>query len=170
MRGGSRGRALHAARLTTLALATLALAALAVREAEAQRAGPRPLVRADVVLARATALQGALGLTLPLGNYVRLDGVAGAGVERSGDASRTSARGDLVGRFLLDPFRQSRWSGYAGGGISALRSEGEWRGYLLAVAGVEGPGARNLLPSLEIGLGGGARIGIVLRGAAPDRR
>jgi hypothetical protein len=120
--------------------------------------------------ARATALQGALGLALPLGNYVRVDGVIGAGVERSDGASRTSARGDLVGRFLLDPFRQSRWSGYAGAGLTALRSEGDWRGYLLAVAGVEGPGARGLLPALELGLGGGARVGIVLRSAAPDRR
>lgn len=165
MRVWPRGGALHAARLTTLALAFLA-----ARDAAAQRAGPRPLVRADVVLARATALQGALGLTLPLGNYVRLDGVAGAGVERSEGASRASARGDLVGRFLLDPFRQSRWSGYAGGGLGALRTDGDWRGYLLAVVGVEGPGAHDLLPALELGLGRGARVGVVLRNVAPDRR
>ena len=165
MRARPRGGALHAARLTTLAIALLA-----AREAAAQRAGPHPLVRADVVLARATALHGALGITLPLGNYVRLDGVAGAGVERTDGASRASARGDIVGRFLLDPFRQSRWSGYAGGGLSALRSGGDWRGYLLAVIGVEGPGAHNMLPALELGLGGGARVGLVLRSAAPERR
>jgi hypothetical protein len=165
VRSRPRGGALHAARLTILAVALLA-----ARDATAQRAGPRPLVRADVVLARATAVQGALGLTLPLGNYVRLDGVAGAGVERSAGASGASARGDLVGRFLLDPFRQSRWSGYAGAGLSALRSEGDWRGYLLAVIGVEGPGAHGVLPALELGLGGGARVGVVLRSAASDRR
>jgi len=165
VRARPRGGAVHTARV-----AALALALLSAREAVAQRAGPRPLVRADVVLARASALQGALGLTLPLGNYVRLDAVAGAGVERSGGATHGSARGDLVGRFLLDPFRQSRWSGYAGGGLSALRTEDDWRGYLLAVVGVEGPGARGLLPALELGLGGGARVGVVLRSAAPDRR
>jgi hypothetical protein len=149
------------------------LSLVAPRAAGAQsatRTAPRLLVRADAVLARANAVQGGLGLTVPLGNYVRLDGVAGAGVEWSGGESRGSGRFDLVGRFLLDPFRQSRWSGYGGAGVSALQAEGEWRGYLLAVVGVEGPGGRGLLPALEFGLGGGTRVGVVLRRAPIDRR
>lgn len=165
MRAGRPRAALLAARL-----ALLAVAVVAPRGAAAQRAAPRPLVRADVVLARASAVQGAVGVTLPLGTYVRLDATAGAGVERSAGESRASGRGDLVGRFLLDPFRQSRWSGYGGAGITTLRSGGDWRAYLLAVVGVEGPGGRGLLPALELGLGGGARVGLVLRSAAPDRR
>ena len=76
----------------------------------------------------------------------------------------------LVGRFLLDPFRQSRWSGYGGAGLSALHTEHDWRGYMLAVVGVEGPGGRRFLPALEIGLGGGTRIGLVLRNSPLDRR
>ena len=168
-----RSRARAAARRVPRPAATVIAFVIALvwsREAEAQRGGPRPLVRADASLARASAFQGALGLTLPLGTYVRVDAVAGAGVERSHGARRGSARGDVVGRFLLDPFRQSNWSGYAGAGVSALRTDGDWRGYLLAVVGVEGPGTHGLLPALELGLGGGTRVGIVLRGAAPDRR
>ena len=164
-------RSPFAARLARLGAVALWLAA--AEDAAAQgggRGGPHPVARVDVIAARATAVQGALGVTLPLGNYVRLDAVAGAGVERSAGTSRGSARGDLVARFLLDPFRQARWSAYGGAGVSGMRTEEDWRGYLLAVIGVEGPAVRRLLPALELGLGGGARIGIVLRGAAPGQR
>jgi len=170
---GWRAGALRARRPTSRMVASLVLSLLAAGVAgaqEARRSVPRLLLRSDVFLARADAVQAAAGLTLPLGNYVRLDGVAGAGVEWSGGESRGSGRVDLVGRFLLDPFRQSRWSGYGGAGLSALHTEHDWRGYMLAVVGVEGPGGRRFLPALEIGLGGGTRIGLVLRNAPLDRR
>ena len=137
---------------------------------EGARPGPRLVVRADAILARATSVQGAVGLTLPLGNYVRLDAVGGGGVERSSGASRGSARADLVARFVFDPFRQARRGAYAGAGLGALRSEGSWGAYLLAVAGVEGPPAGPFLPAVELGLGRGLRFGVVLRGAVRGRR
>jgi hypothetical protein len=36
--------------------------------------------------------------------------------------------------------------------------------------GVEGPNAGGLAPAVEIGFGGGARIGVVVRRAIPGRR
>ena len=157
------------------AAAALCLLLSPARRADAQqtqgRARPRVVLRADLIAARTTAAQGGAGLTFPLGNYVRVDAVGGVGVGWRDGGSRASVRGDLVGRFVLDPFRESRWSPYGGAGVSALRMGSEdWRGYLLAVLGVEGPAARGLLPALELGLGGGARVGLVLRGAAPNRR
>ena len=171
-----RGAAARAARLLgRTALAALAASTLGASPAAAQgeRGGgrrPRPLVRADVLAAHSTAAHLALGVPIAAGNYVRVDAAGGGGAEWSAGGTRGSARGDLVARFVLDPFRQSRWSGYGGGGLGALRSGGRWRGHLLAVVGVEGPAARGVLPALELGLGGATRVGIVLRRAAPDRR
>lgn len=158
-------------RLTALAaLASVLGAARAAAQGQQSGGRPRPLVRADVLASHSTAAHLALGITVPAGNYVRVDVAGGGGAEWAAGESRASARGDLVARFVLDPFRQSRWSGYGGGGIGALRSGGRWRGHLLAVIGVEGPATKGMLPALELGLGGATRVGVVLRRAAPDRR
>ena len=148
------GRARAVGRL----LPALALVVM-VRAAPAQegaRPRPRLVVRADGIVARASAVHAALGVSVPFGNYLRVDAVAGGGTEWSGGARRGSARGDLVARFVLDPFRQSRWASYGGAGLSALRTEGRWGGYVLAVAGLEGPAAGAFLPALELGLGRGS--------------
>jgi len=86
-------------------------------------------------------------------------------------------RTDFVSRFSLDPFRQSRWAPYAGVGISGrYRSEldGGSRAYLLIFLGVEGPlplgEMSGWVPAFELGLGGGARVGIVLRQGINARR
>ena len=81
-------------------------------------------------------------------------------------------------RFLLDPFRERRWGPYGGAGVSAMYmgaggsigGSGAWRGYLLAVAGLEGPAAHGILTSFEVGLGGGTRVGLVLRRAPVQSR
>ena len=170
--------------LPALAAALLALAA------------PRPLaaqgepryqaeLRADAIAARATAYQAGLGVNARLTNYVRLGALVAAGMTLppgSGGAE-PSARADLVGRFLLDPFRERRWGAYAGAGLSTrvehvrrdadsgAGSEFPVRGYLLLAFGVEGPEFGNrLLPALEVGFGGGTRVGVVLRRARPGRR
>ena len=95
-----------------------------------------------------------------------------------------SARADLMARFLLDPFREARWGPYAGAGLS-VRAEEERhvgdgdvakervrsRGFLLLALGVEGPELGNgVMPALELGFGGGTRLGLVLRQARPGRR
>jgi hypothetical protein len=77
----------------------------------------------------------------------------------------------------MDPFRQSRWAPYAGAGLSGrYRSErdGGPRAYLLVFLGVEGPLALGALegwvPAFELGLGGGARVGVILRRGINARR
>jgi hypothetical protein len=163
--------------------------ALAGRLAEAQEGGQRGLraeLRADVIAARSTAYHLALGAGLPVSNYVRLAGAVGAGmlVPPAPAEARPSARADLVARFLLDPFREARWGPYAGAGVSVRADEERYfgggdvakervraRGFLVLALGVEGPelGGR-LLPSFEVGFGGGTRVGLVLRQARPGRR
>ena len=156
------------------------LLAAAAAALPAQAAGaPRHVqleARGVVIAGRATAVQGALGLVVPLGTYVRTSAVAGGGTVSLGGETRGSARADVVARFLFDPFLERRWGSYGGAGVSAIYTGGGrergggWRGYLLAVAGIEGPPAHGILPAIEIGLGGGTRVGVVLRSAGAQGR
>jgi hypothetical protein len=70
--------------------------------------------RLDALVAHTTGAEAALGASVPAGLYVRTGLVAGIGAGAHGAEGRT----DLFSRFSLDPFRQSRWAPYAGGGIS----------------------------------------------------
>jgi hypothetical protein len=81
-----------------------------------------------------------------------------------------SGRIDLLNRFHLDPFRESRWAPYAGGGLSGRFDNGRERVYLLLIVGVDGPVSRGLTTSFEGGLGGGGRLGVTIRRAAAERR
>ncbi len=129
--------------------------------------------RVDGIFARTSGVEGGLGISIPSGIYARTGVVGGFGIGRHGAEGRT----DLISRFSLDPFRQSRWALYGGGGISGRYRTGEDGGshaYLLLVLGLEGPlpfGRRaGWMPAFEAGLGGGARVGIILRRGIVARR
>ena len=129
--------------------------------------------RLDAIVAHTTGFEAGLGLTVPAGIYVRTGLVAGIGAGHHGVEGRT----DLVSRFSLDPFRQSRWAPYGGGGISGRyrsKLDGGSHAYLLVFLGVEGPLAAanrsGIVPAFELGLGGGARLGIILRQGISARR
>ncbi len=129
--------------------------------------------RLDGIIAHTTGVEAGLGLTIPAGIYVRSGLVAGVGAGRHGVEGRT----DLISRFSLDPFRQSRWAPYGGGGVSGRyrsKLDGGSRAYLLIFFGVEGPlrlgRTSGFVPAFELGLGGGARVGVVLRRGINARR
>ncbi len=165
------GRALQAA----LRLCCVLAPGVAAAQTATERRRVQLEARGDVIAARTTAVHAALGGLVPVGTYLRLGAAAGGGIviargSSSGDA-HASARADLIGRFVLDPFREARWGPYAGAGVSALYHEGgRWRGYLLTVFGVEGSAVRGVLPAVEVGLDGGTRVGLVLRQAVAGRR
>jgi hypothetical protein len=142
----------------------------------AQDKGAQPELRADVLLARESSVQVGAGASWILGTYVRLALLGGAGVANvrlespagadAPRAFRASARGDLLLRFSLDPFRQSKWSLYGAGGLGVLYDPSrDWRGVLVVAVGLEGPVSRRVLPALELGVGGGTRIGVIIRRA-----
>ena len=143
-----------------------------VARLDAQTASVQPLIRVDAFLARTDAVHAAVGGTASLGSYVRLDGVAGAGIAFGPDGGRgASGRAEVVGRFLLDPFRQSRWGFYGGGGLIARIDRGsDPEGFITLLFGVEPPVEGRLRPAIELGIGGGTRIALVLRRGHPDRR
>ncbi|HVF40161.1 MAG TPA: hypothetical protein VM939_09695 [Gemmatimonadaceae bacterium] len=123
--------------------------------------------RLDAIVASETAIHAGLAFAFPLGTYVRVGFGAAAGFM---DGS-PSGRMDTSARFLLDPFRESRWGPYAGGGVSTRFDDGrDMTTYLLLFFGVEGPISGRFSPAFELGLGGGARIGVILRRGAAERR
>ncbi|MEO8908933.1 MAG: hypothetical protein ABI408_01730 [Gemmatimonadaceae bacterium] len=138
--------------------------------------GPQPLqseIRVDGLFARSSAVEAGFGLSIPSGIYVRNGIVVGLGAGRHGADGRT----DFVTRFSFDPFRQSRWALYGGGGISGRyrpSTDGGSHAYLLVFLGMEGPlplgQSAGWVPAVEVGLGGGARVGFVLRRGITGRR
>lgn len=153
----------------------LAAVSLIAPTAAAQRAEQKLQAegRIDGIFSSESAVHAGLGLSVPAGLYVRTGVVLGAGVGRDGFDSRA----DLIGRFSFDPLRQTRWAPYGGAGVSARFAPGDaggTKGYLLFFVGVEGPVPRgrtaSIVPAFEVGLGGGARVGVILRRGIRARR
>jgi hypothetical protein len=129
--------------------------------------------RVDAIVARTAGVEAGLGLSVPSGIYMRTGLVGGVGAGRHGVEGRT----DLISRFSLDPFRQSRWAPYAGAGVSGRyrsKLDGGSHAYLLIFLGVEGPlplgSTSGIVPAFELGLGGGARFAVILRRGINSRR
>lgn len=151
----------------------------ASREAGAQipeNPGLLPELRGDVILGRRAAVQLGAGVQIPAGYYVRV-GVIGAVGVRIDDPTpptqhRMDGRLDVLARFLLDPFRQTSYGLSLGGGMSLRAEPGDRvRPVLLVAVDVEGRRSRRgLVPAVQVGLGGGTRIGVVLRRGSAGAR
>jgi hypothetical protein len=85
--------------------------------------------------------------------------------------SRLSGRADILGRIHFATSLSPHWAPYLVGGVSE-RVDARDRAvpYAVAGVGVEAPPTHQLVPALELGLGGGVRIGIVLRPGVPRGR
>jgi hypothetical protein len=160
--------------VTRLTLAC-AIAALSVSAARAGAQGPNdprpaPELRADVVAGSEPAVQVGGGVQMPAGYYVRVGLDAAIGLRTDapppgGSSGRVDGRVDLLARFLLDPFRQSSYGLSVGGGLG-LRAEpnDRVRPLLLVAVDVEGRRRENgIVPAVQVGLGGGVRVGVILR-------
>ena len=144
----------------------LALGLLASAKARAQnQPPPYAEYRADAIVGRGTTAQVGAGVVVPLGIYVRLGVDAAGGATWRDHATLASGRVDVIGRFLLDPFRETPLGLSFGGGVSVPYTNGDTRTrpYLTVVIDVEGRVRGPVTPALQVGLGGGARIGVVLR-------
>jgi hypothetical protein len=148
-------------------LAAIVAASMASGARAQTRPGRFAEYRADVIVGRGTAGQVGAGAELPLGYYVRLGITGAAGMTWRDGATPTSGRVDVIARYLLDPFREVPRALSLGGGISVPYVEGDQRvrPYLTLVADLEGPRMHNgpFSPALQVGVGGGSRIAVVLR-------
>lgn len=159
------------------AVGAVAVAIAGARAAPAQQpAGPRiaPEMRVDLIVGHDPAIQLGAGVQVPAGYYARIgvDVAVGKPVGSRLDAGRVDGRIDVLARFLLDPFRQTAYGLSVGGGVSVRAESGERaRPLLLAAVDVEGRRSmRGLVPAVQVGMGGGVRIGVILRrGAAGSR-
>jgi hypothetical protein len=164
--------------MTWRAWSTRASGALVMLAATVTRATPvraqlptpstHPEARLDVVAGHQPAVQAGVGLQIPMGYYVRVGFDVAAGVATYSlppSVSRVDARADLLVRFLLDPFRQSAYGLSLGGGVSArAEADDHVRPRLLVAVDLEGRrSAHGLVPALQLGLGGGLRVGVILR-------
>ena len=167
-------RSRRAERLASL-LSLVALVVAPPRARAQQRSTPRPEIRVDAIDIRSRqtgTLHAGAGLGLPLGYYGRLDLVAAGGITRRLQVDNGSGRADVIGRFLVDPFREMRWGLSIGGGASVAYVAGdEVREYLVLVVDVEAPPLRRaVVPAFQVGLGGGVRVGVVARRYRQGRR
>jgi hypothetical protein len=157
----------------SLVEAVLVLLPAAIASAQMPRQPLQSEIRLDGIVAHAAGIEAGVGLSVPAGIYVRSGLVAGIGAGRHGVEGRT----DLISRFSLDPFRQSRWAPYGGGGISGRyrsKLDGGSQAYLMIFSGVEGPlpagHTSGIVPAFEFGFGGGVRFAVILRRGINARR
>jgi hypothetical protein len=127
--------------------------------------------RLDAIDGHGTTVQGGLGLTVPMGIYVRVAAIGGIGSQWRDGRTLLAGRTDVIVRFVLDPFRQTPFGLSVGGGISVPYEQNVvTRPYLTAIVDVEGRAHGRITPAVQIGLGGGARIGLAFRTSMLQRR
>lgn len=158
-------------------LAALVALPLMVSSARAQlpQAKVHPEARLDVIAGHQPAVQAGAGLQVPMGYYVRVGFDVAVGIATNDREAPLGSpdsppgpldgRADLLVRFLLDPFRQNAWGLSLGGGLSARAEPGDHvRPLLLVALDLEGRrSSHGFVPALQVGLGGGVRVGMVLR-------
>ena len=136
--------------------------------AQPARRAVMPELRGEWVGSSPLLLAGA-GLFTDAGLYGRVGATIGAGTYGSGPHPFVGEAA-LVGRFLLDPLRQAPRGVYVGAGVGVRGRRGASEQFLVAVAGLEGRGRGPAVPAVEVGVGGGVRVALVLRRARPGRR
>ncbi|MDB4907342.1 MAG: hypothetical protein JWO05_2126 [Gemmatimonadetes bacterium] len=140
-----------------------------------QTAPVRYAARVDALGGRLPSVQGGGTVSIPAGIYARVDftvaaGYRGAhGLESSGKAT---GRGDVMMRFLFDPIGEQRWGLSAGAGVSLKEMDVDrYRPVLLLGIETEGPMVlKRFRPAFTAGLGGGWRLGALLRTAPSSWR
>ena len=105
-----------------------------------------------------------------MGSYVRLGIDAAGGATWHDGSTRASGRVDAIGRFLLDPYREMPFGLSVGGGLTLPYVDGDTRvrPYVTVVVDLEGRKRGPFTPAIQLGLGGGTRVGVALR-SSPTR-
>jgi hypothetical protein len=155
---------------------------IAAATARAQSGPPLPrLMNEGTVNARwsrSNAVELGWSLIVPMSPYVRTHFTAAGGYIRRDQLWMRESRYEGTVRFLLDPFRQSRYGLSFGGGVGMTNSDGlfgrpnplgvrfqTWRPFLVTYADLELRKSAGLTPALQLGLGSGIRLGFLIRSA-----
>ncbi|MGQ0642247.1 MAG: hypothetical protein ACT4P6_15985 [Gemmatimonadaceae bacterium] len=144
--------------------AIVALAPAALLSQTSSESRVRTELRADAIFARVNHAHAGLGISIRTGYNIRAHVTAAGGIAFRNAENESSARGDATLRLLLDPFGETRTGLSIGGGVSVLYDGFEkTRPVGLLVLGLEGSPRTAIVWGVEVALGGGARIGLVLR-------
>lgn len=129
-------------------------------------------LRIDELMSGSTAIELGASVIVPAGVYARTAFTAATGVTRRAAATESATRFEVVSRFLLDPFRESPYGLSIGGGLGVTNAAGgsHWRPYLAFLFDFELERAGGVTPAIQLGLGGGARLGVVLRSGIDGSR
>ena len=121
---------------------------------------PRRELGVALVLVGSDPVYAGLGVSggLHLGNELRAVGAMTVG----GAGGEVVVRGDAELQFVVDPFGRGRARLFAGAGLSGVTGP-NGGGYLLVVAGIEGAPRARRGWSVELGIGGGARLAVGYR-------
>ena len=114
---------------------------------------------------RASGAEAAIGLRTLVSPYLRAEASVGGAFWHSAEPKLPSPRTEAAFRFLLDPINEQKWGLSFAGGLGYVDSP-----YLLVAADLEGQPMAGWRPAFRVALGGGTRIGLVLRRAIPNRR
>lgn len=124
-------------------------------------------VRVDAIAAsRVTTVHLGVGATRVVSRNLEVQLVIGGGSAfREGSSDDAAAgRADLLARFAPLPADRQRWSAYVAGGLSGLVERGtSGRAVLALLVGMEGGRARETRSFVELGVGGGLRLGAGVR-------
>jgi hypothetical protein len=152
--------------MTRSTCVVIALTVFAAHAAQSQARGAVE-VRVDGILAsRVTTAHLGVGATRVVSRNLELQLVIGGGTAfREGSSENAAAgRADLLARFAPLPADRQRWSAYVAGGLSALVERGtRGRAVLALLVGMEGGRARETRSFVELGVGGGVRLGAGVR-------
>jgi hypothetical protein len=134
--------------------------------------------RVDVRMSRSNAVELGWSLIVPVSPYVRTALTAAGGYIWRDQRWMRESRYEATARFLLDPFRQSRFGLSIGGGVGLTNSDGlfgppntagqrfqKWRPFLAVITDVELRKTAGLTPAVQVGIGSGFRAGLVVRSA-----
>ncbi len=110
-------------------------------------------------IARDVLAAGGVGVAVRPGGRLRfaVNGVVGS------ESGAAAGRVEAVAVFHLNPFRQTGWAAYGGGGAAVRFRQPGTSGFLLVMLGAESRPARRLGWFVEVGAGGGVRLATGLR-------
>ena len=160
----------------------VAILAFGIATAGAQSGPPLPRLMNEGVVngrwSRSNAVELGWSLIIPLSPYVRGHLSAAGGYIWRDQRWMRESRYEATSRFLLDPFRQSRYGLSFGGGVGMTNSDGlfgppnalgvrfqKWRPFVVAYTDLELRQSAGLTPALQLGIGSGIRFGLVIRSA-----
>jgi hypothetical protein len=122
--------------------------------------------RADAIVAQGAGVLAGTMIHLPLSTYARVGLGVESGALVQGGVTRSVTRADVIFRGLFDPLRETRRGVSIGGGLTVTNArDGAWRPYVALVVDFEGARRGGYAPAVQLGLGGGARLGFALRKA-----